>query len=74
MKQLTLFEATPHLESDYWLSGNPKILDPYEGEPWTYDLYTLDNHPKLFNGELDYNNNHLISDVGKLAIEGSDES
>lgn len=73
MKQLKLFEATPHLESDYFLSGNPDVLDPYDGEPWTYDNYTLDNHPKLFNGELDYNNNHIVNDVGKVAVEASHE-
>lgn len=74
MKQLRLFEATPHLESDYFLSGVPEIPDPYDGEPWTYHIYTLDNQPRLFNGELDYNNNHLPHDVGKIAVEGSNES
>lgn len=73
MRQLTLFEESRHLESDYFLSGVPEIPDPYYGDQWTYDNYTLDIHPKLFNGELGYNNNHIANDVGKIAVEGSHE-
>lgn len=72
MKQLTLFEEARHLESDYFLSGVPEIPDPYYGDQWVYDNYIFD-HPKLFNGELDYNNNYLPNDVGKIALRGCDE-
>lgn len=35
-RQFILFEEVPHLEEDYFISGNPDQPDPHEGERYIY--------------------------------------
>lgn len=72
--QMRLFSETPHLESDCWLSGTPDILDPYFGDYWTYNTDKPLIQPRcqsaLFHGELGYNGEHVVKQLGEIACDG----